>query len=185
MDQNQGPRRIGGDRVSPAAQKMTSEREAQILELRLRKVSFEKIGQTVGVTKSAAAKAYYRALNRIPLRHAKEVITEEVEALDRLESRLWREFEKLGVDVKNLCAVADRVLHVKRRRAKLLGLDQPQLVGLSVLKQSTADDDNAALMEQQMLECLALEDKQALLALLSKISAREALHKSFGSGINS
>jgi hypothetical protein len=97
MDRYQGLPQIGGDRVSPASQKLTSEREAQILELRLRKVPFEKIGQTIGITKPAASKAYYRALNRIPLRHAKEIITEELEALDRLESRLWREFEKLGL----------------------------------------------------------------------------------------
>ena len=150
---------------------MTSEREAQILELRLRKISFERIAQTVGMTKSAACKAYYRALRRVPVRRAKEIVTEELETLDRMESRLWREIEKSGVDVKNVCNLVHRMLGIQQRRAKLLGLDAPQQIDVSVLKPDT-DDENAVRMEQQRLDCLSPEDKRALLALLSKMSAR-------------
>ena len=171
MDQSKGQR--GGDRVSPVSQRRTSEREAQILELRLRKIPFEKIGQTLGMSKSAACKAYYRALHRIPLRHAKEIVTEELETLDRMESRLWREIEKPDVEVRSICALAQRLLGIQQRRAKLLGLDAPQQLDVSVLKPEI-DNASSLRMEQQRLERLTPEDKRTLLLLLAKMSAESA-----------
>jgi DNA-directed RNA polymerase specialized sigma24 family protein len=175
MDEDQRQRslksgKVGGDRVSPVAQKTTSDREAQILELRLRKISFEKIGQTVGLTKSATYKAYRRALHRVPVRYAKDIIVEELESLNRFESRLWREMEKAGVDVRNVCNLISQALRVQQRRAKLLGLDAPQQIDVSVLKQASEDSENATGKEQQMLDRLSPEDKRALLALISKLS---------------
>jgi hypothetical protein len=173
-DQRQGsvkPGKVGGDRVSPVAQKITSEREAQILELRLRKISFEKIGQTVGLTKSATYKAYRRALHRVPVRYAKDIIVEELESLDRFESRLWREMEKPGIDVKIVCNLVGQALRVQQRRAKLLGLDAPQQMDVRVLKQVSEDSEHADGKQQQMLERLSSEDKRDLLALISKLSA--------------
>jgi hypothetical protein len=170
MDRSDGPRQIGGDRVSPASQKMTREREAQIVELRLRKIPFEKIAQIVGMTKSAVCKAYYRALNRLTVPHAKEIIIEQLEVLDRLESRLWREIERSGLDVKNVCALVHSVLGIQQRRAKLLGLDAPQQIDVSVLKPAMDHSGNAASKEQQMLDRLSSEDKRAFLALISKMS---------------
>jgi hypothetical protein len=164
------PGKIGGDRVSPGAQKLTSEREAQILELRLRKIPFEKIGQTVGLSKSATYKAFRRALHRVPVRYAKDIIVEDLESLDRMESRLWREIEKPGVDVKIVCNLIGQALRVQQRRAKLLGLDAPQQIDVSVLKQASEDNEHAAGKEQEMLDCLSPEDKRELLALISKLS---------------
>src|SRR5271168_5284913 len=110
MDQAQGPGQIGGDRVSPAARKTTSEHEVQILELRLRKIPYEKIAQTVNMTKSAVRKAYYRALHRVPVRLAKDIVVEELEALDRLESRQWRELERTGIEGKGASLPTQRIL---------------------------------------------------------------------------
>jgi hypothetical protein len=72
--------------ATAAAKFRASDREAQILELRLRKIPFEKIGQIVGMTKSAVCKAYGRALRRVSVRLAKEIVTEELETLDRMDS---------------------------------------------------------------------------------------------------
>jgi hypothetical protein len=171
MDRSEGPRQIGGDRVSPASQKITREREAQIVELRLRKIPFEKIAQIVGMTKSAVCKAYYRALNRLTVRYAKEIVIEQLEALDRLESRVWREIERSGLDVKNVCAVVHSVLSIQQRRAKLLGLDAPQQIDVSVLKPAMDQNGNAASKEQKMLDRLSPEDKRTFLDLISKMSA--------------
>jgi len=150
---------------------MTSAREAQILELRLRKIPFEKIAQTVGITKSAARKGYYRALRRVPLRYAKDIVTEEAEALDRMESRLWREIEKSGIDVKHVTTVVHRMLGIQQRRARLLGLDAPQRIDMSILKPATDESAHAPGQEQQMIERLTAEEKRNFLALLSKMSA--------------
>jgi hypothetical protein len=169
MAQFNGPGQIGGDRVSPASKKLTSEREAQILELRLRKIPFEKIAQIVGMTKSAVCKAYYRALNRLTVRYAKEIVIEQLEALDRLESRLWREIERSGLDVKNVCALVHTILGIQQRRAKLLGLDAPQQIDVSVLKPAIDQNGNEAGKEQQMLDRLSLEDQRNFLDLLSKM----------------
>jgi hypothetical protein len=154
---------------------MTGDREAQILELRLRKISFDKIGQTVGMTKSATCKAYRRALGRVSVRYAKEIVTEELETLDRMESRLWREIEKPGVEVKIVCALVGQALRLQQRRAKLLGLDAPQQIDVSVLKPATDENEHAADEEQQMLDRLSAEDKRDFLALLSKMSGRGSI----------
>jgi hypothetical protein len=169
MAQFNGPGQIGGDRVSPASKKLTSEREAQILELRLRKVSFEKIAQSVGMTTSGACKAYYRGLNKITVRHAKEIVTEQLEALDRLERRLWPEIERSGLEVKNVCTLVHCVLSIQQRRAKLLGLDAPEQIAVSVLKPATDQKENDAQKQQQMLDRLSPEDKRHFLDLLSKM----------------
>jgi DNA-directed RNA polymerase specialized sigma24 family protein len=171
MDQSDGRKQIGGDRVSPASQQLTREREVQILELRLSKIPFEKIAQIVGMTKSAVCKAYYRALNRLTVPHAKEIIIEQLEVLDRLESRLWRGFERSGLDVKNVCALIHSALRIQQRRAKLLGLDAPQQIDVSVLKPAADQNANGAGKEQQMLDRLSPEDKRVFLDLMSKMSA--------------
>jgi hypothetical protein len=170
MEQAQKRRQIGGDRVSPASQKRTCDREAQILELRLRKIPFEKIGQTLGITKSAAHKAYHRALHRVPVRRAKEMVVEELEALDRLESRLWRELERPGIEVKAVSLLTARLLDIQRRRAKLLGLDATQQIDVSVLKPDTDSNDRTICKEQAMIERLSPSEKRDFLALLSKMS---------------
>src|ERR1700674_1957786 len=58
--------KVGGNRFSPEARKLAWEREAKVLELRLRKVPFDRIAEALDITKGAACKAFYRALRRIP-----------------------------------------------------------------------------------------------------------------------
>jgi hypothetical protein len=53
------------------------------------------------------------------------------------QSRLWREIERSSVDVKNVSALVHGVLSIQQRRAKLLGLDAPQQIDVSVLKPAT------------------------------------------------
>jgi DNA-binding CsgD family transcriptional regulator len=163
--------RVGGDRVSPVARKLTSEREAQILELRLRKVPFVKIAATLGMTPRAVSKAYERALRRVPTRRAQELIIEELETLDRIDARIWREIEKRMEDNKNLYRGMQVLLEVQQRRAKLLGLDAARQLNISILK--PADDKGVTTLAQQeeALTRLSPEEKEQLLMLLSKMSA--------------
>jgi hypothetical protein len=84
---------------------------------------------------------------------------------------LWREIEKPGVNVKIVCNLIGQALRVQQRRAKLLGLDAPQQIDVSVLKQACEDNEHATGKEKQMLNRLSPEDKRDLLALISKLSA--------------
>jgi len=88
--------KVGGNRFSPEARKLAREREAKVLELRLRKVPFERIAEALGITKGAANKAFYRALRRIPAAFADQVRKEELESLERMEARVWREVDQSG-----------------------------------------------------------------------------------------
>ena len=88
--------KVGGNRFSPEARKLAREREAKVLELRLRKVPFERIAEALGMTKGAANKAFYRALRRIPAAFADQVRKEELESLERMEARVWREVDQSG-----------------------------------------------------------------------------------------
>jgi hypothetical protein len=160
--------RIGGDRVSPAARQLTSEREAQIMELRLRKAPFSKIAQSLGMTKSSACKAYYRALRRVPTRNAKDLIIEESETLERIEARTWRKIERPGQDSKTIFKAFELLLRVQQRRAKLLGLEAPQRVNVNVFQQADEADQFAAMWERG-LERLTVEEKLQLFDLLRKM----------------
>jgi hypothetical protein len=164
--------RIGGDRVSPAARKLTSEREAQIMELRLRKVPFSKIAQTLGMTKSAASKAYYRALHRVPTRNARDLIIEDIETLERIEARTWQEMGKPGQDSKTVFKGSELLLRVQQRRAKLLGLEAPQRVNVNLLNEGNDEADIDALREPARLDRLTIEERLQLLDLIKKISSR-------------
>jgi len=63
-----------------------------------------------------------------------------------------------------------RLLGIQQRRAKLLGLDAPQQIDVSVLKTATDQSGNGAAKEQQMLDRLSSEDKRVFLDLISKMS---------------
>jgi hypothetical protein len=80
-------------------------------------------------------------------------VTEEAETHDRMESRQWREIEKSGIDVKNVSTVVHRMLGIQQRRAKLLGLEAPERIDMSILKPAT-DEAHAPGQEQKMLERL-------------------------------
>ena len=72
--------KVGGNRFSPEARKLAREREAKVLELRLRKVPFDRIAEALGMTKGAANKAFYRPLRGIPEAFADQVRKEELES---------------------------------------------------------------------------------------------------------
>jgi hypothetical protein len=85
--------------------------------------SFDQIGRSLGVTRSAAFKAVRRVLARIA-REASEDAAElrqlEQQRLDVLLAACW------PTAVKGDMQAIDRALRIAERRARLLGLDAPQ-----------------------------------------------------------
>src|SRR5712675_1022379 len=135
----------------PVKRQAAAAREAQILELRLRRVTFEQIGKALGISKQAAHKAYARALNRLPNKLARLVRKEELEVLDRLEAEFWRIISSTAAkeDHDLVLRAGGRILETQARRAKLCGLEAPNQIALTL----EADDwKEKAAQEQEELK---------------------------------
>ena len=97
----------------------------QAAELRLRGLTYEKIGREMGMTPEGARQAVIRGLDRIRGHTdelAVEVRAQEAARLDRICETLSRLADD-AADEATALAVIDRLLKVQDRRARLLGLD--------------------------------------------------------------
>jgi hypothetical protein len=105
----------------PVKRQAAAARKAQILELRLRRVTFEQIGKVIGISKQAAHKTYMRALNQLPNKLARMVRREELEVLDRLEAEFWRIISSPAAKENHdlVLRAGGRILDTQARRAKL------------------------------------------------------------------
>ena len=119
------------------------EREVQALALRRNGKTYDAIGKELGITTSGAHALVQRAYNR-SLKLADDA-AEFNRSLDlgRIDTALAAVMPE--IELGNLKAV-DRLPPLLDRRAKLLGLDKPQLVGLSTVPLS--DDQLLATAER-------------------------------------
>src|ERR1700719_1596802 len=132
--------RGGGNTRTPQAKLEIARRENQIVELRLRNISFAAIGRAVGVSKQAAVKAFHKALHRntdqdISTHHRSELAKLEME-----ETRLWQVLDthKENWQAPATCISGLNRIHV--RRAHLLGLDAPTKLDVSGIYRTGADE---------------------------------------------
>jgi len=98
-------------------------REEQALALRAEGLSYQKIGDRMGVARATAYKWVNRALDRLLERlpeEAARVRRLELERLDAMQRALWD--QAMGGDVKAI----NTILRIMERRAKLLALDAPE-----------------------------------------------------------
>ena len=101
------------------------ERRRKAVELRRAGASFRQIAATLGMAKSSAHKTVKVALAELKQEvddQAKLLQVQEADRLDRLQFNLWT--RAVGGDVTAI----QTVLKIMERRARLLGLDQPQKV---------------------------------------------------------
>lgn len=102
-----------------------AQRVATALKLRAHKARYEDIAAACGYGSAGAAhKAIMRELSRVIVANVDTLRREEADSLDRLEVECWKRLEDAEYASGMLFAV-DRILAVKERRAKLLGLDTP------------------------------------------------------------
>lgn len=100
-------------------------RVSMALELRAQKVKYEEIAQRCGYgTPQAAHKAVMRELERTVSTNIEKMRREELDSLERLECKVWHRLEDVRYEKSMLFAV-DRILAIKERRARLMGLDTP------------------------------------------------------------
>lgn len=106
-----------------SSRKVTSKvRREQALLLRRSGLSYTRIGEQMGITRQAAHALVKKALAEIQAsleETGKEIITLEVERLDRMTEALW---DKV---IDGDTTAIEKNLKIMERRAKLLGLDSP------------------------------------------------------------
>ena len=99
-------------------------RVATALELRAKKMRLVDIAAQCGYASAGACyNAMQRELQRIVVENVEELRREEADGLDKLEAECWKRLEEEGFEKAKLFAV-DRILRIKDRRAKLMGLDK-------------------------------------------------------------
>lgn len=100
-----------------------AQRVSLAVKLRTQKVKYEEIARLCGYGSAGAAhKAVMRELDRTVVQNVEELRKEELESLERLEFECWKIFQDKDRARGQLFAV-DRILQIKERRAKLLGMD--------------------------------------------------------------
>lgn len=120
----------GGNQRSAEAKLSAAERSAKALAMRLRRHTYDEIAQALGYShKSAARKAVEREIAKVPREGAKELLTQELETLDRLQQRIMglvldERLDSKGNDKGPDLWALDRVLQIMDRRARLMGLDK-------------------------------------------------------------
>lgn len=98
------------------------EKEAMVMEMRKRGMSYDAIGQFFGFTAQRASKIYSNALNNMVKEPAEDIITTDVERVDTLIEAMWEGAVKLKKP-----HFVDRIVALMDYKAKLLGLYAPTI----------------------------------------------------------
>lgn len=101
-------------------------RVADALKYRAQRLTYEEIAQKCGyASRGACHDAVMRELDRRVVSNVDTLRKEELASLDRLEQICWDRLEDQSKDFQKAKLFAvDRILAIKERRAKLMGLDQ-------------------------------------------------------------
>lgn len=100
-----------------------AQRVSLAIKLRAQKVKYEDIAKACGYGSAGAAhKAVQRELQRTVVSNVEELRREELESLEQLELECWKRLQDKEYSKSKLFAV-DRILAIKERRARLMGLD--------------------------------------------------------------
>ena len=79
---------------------------------------------------------------------------------------MWREVDKSGQKTAEIYQGIDRLLAIKNRRSRLLGLDSPTEI---TLRSGESDEVSAAKRRRQMLDRLTPVEQLRLLELMTKM----------------
>jgi hypothetical protein len=113
----------GGTNGPPNRDVNAATRSALAVSLRAQKLTYEEIAQRCGYgNASACRKAIMRELDRCVVKNVEELRTEELHSLEQLERECWQRLYNPDYEKSMLFAV-DRIIAIKERRAKLMGLD--------------------------------------------------------------
>lgn len=104
-----------------------AKRRSNALELRGAKVTFEDIAERLGYSSAQHAhRDVMKGITDLVEAPAKDIVAEELASLDRVQQTLWPLVRRGDL------AAVDRLLKVMERRARYLGLDQPDRIQAEV-----------------------------------------------------
>lgn len=134
MSEHQGNQRG----KNPTRDVNAAQRANLALKLRASKVKYVDIARQCGYASPGAAhRAVQRELDRTVVTNVEELRKEELDSLERLELECWKRLADKSYEKSMLFAV-DRILAIKERRARLLGLDIPtdsNVIGAQIIVQ--------------------------------------------------
>ena len=135
----------------PGVRTAAAEQRRNVVKLRRQRLSFEEIGSRLGFTRQRAFQIYERALREIPAAEVSQHRAEELALYDDAVRDLLliaRDHRMPRTAVEAWRAI----LGFCERRAKLLGLDEPQRSAAQVTIDSTVEAD----IERMLAELLAM-----------------------------
>lgn len=154
-------------------------KDQQAARMRSRSMTYQQIGDALGMSRQAAHKAVLRAIADIPKEDAAEVLSLELNKLDQYEQRLFEVLDASHMKVSNsgkvvffdgepvsddqpIIQAVTALLRVGDRRAKLLGLNAPTKVDTEItINESTGEVDRA--IWQRALEFERWRSQQAII----------------------
>jgi hypothetical protein len=168
-------RPAGGDTRTPVAKADIAKREQQIVELRLRNISFTAIGRVMGISKQSAAKAFNRALYRNTDKDIQTSHRIELAKLEMEETRYWQSLDAHKDSWQAVASLAGALNRVHIRRARLLGLDAPTRLDIRGFYGTGGDEVSAERLERRrVLEALPVEEQIRLYELFEAAKKRAA-----------
>lgn len=123
----------GGRPRGQAPKAEVANREQEVVKLRRGGLTWDLIGERVGLSPSGAHKAYQNALRRAVQEDVDAIRQVEGERLDTAQAAIWRNVLEGDNQAVNT------LIRIMERRAKLLGLDQPIRIQQEVI---TYDGDS-------------------------------------------
>jgi len=129
-------------RQKPAQQDKIAARRRQVAELRLQHMTLDEIATKLGISKSTASVDLKHVRDEWAERRSatyEEWVGEELAKLDRLERTL------LPAAIAGDYPAVDRIMNLMDRRARMLGLDKPQLHEHTVITMDAVEAEIARL----------------------------------------
>lgn len=147
----------------PRRQLAAAARDRLIVQRRAAKVSFQAIGDELGVSGQRVHQLWERILDRIPAQHLDEHRREELILAEQAQRELLRLAADPTASARSRSEVWTAIRGWSEFRARLLGLNSPVRSEISVI---TEDAVAAAIrdVQAQIAEGEALERAEALLA---------------------
>jgi hypothetical protein len=146
------PRRGSAPSGLPVLSESKLEKQRMALELRRAKLSYDAIAKQLGyVNATSARRAVYTAIRLVIREPAEEVLQMELDNLDRMQASIWPQAIQGDLDAQA------RVLTIMDRRAKYLGLMQPEIVQQMVIVSTPEDKELADILAESRVRQRVIE----------------------------
>jgi hypothetical protein len=124
---------------SPGGPLAVRERERLAVQLRIEGLTYDEIGDRLGVSRPMASRIVNRAINRVLREPVEQLVQLEASRLDALWAAMFPRALRGSARHAEVC------VRISERRSRLLGLDQPTRVHADVLANVTVDQIDAEI----------------------------------------